>query len=153
AYKVLAEILYIRLQIYAEEITGDYQCGFRRGRSTTDQIFIIRQIMEKAWEYTATIHHLFLDFKQAYDSIDRQRLFGNMEECGIPKKLINLTKATLTDNKCKVLILNVQSDPFDINTRLRQGDKLSTILFNLALEKVIRAMTVNWNETIFTSSK
>lgn len=153
AYKVLAEILYSRLEIYAEEITGDYQCGFRRGRSTTDQIFTIRQIMEKAWEYNVTIHQLFLDFKQAYDSIDRQALFGIMEEFGIPKKLINLTKATLTDTKCKVLILNVQSDPFDINTGLRQGDKLSTILFNLALEKVTRAMTVNWNGTIFTSSK
>src|SRR5262249_4388986 len=152
AYKVLAEILYSRLQIYAEEIAGDYQCGFRRGRSTTDQIFTIRQIMEKAWEDNVTIHRLFLDFKQAYDSIDRQALFGIMEEFGIPKKLINLTKATLTDTIWKVLILNVQSDPFNINTGLRQGDKLSTILFNLALEKVIRAMTVNWNGTIFTSS-
>lgn len=76
-----------------------------------------------------------------------------MEEFGIPKKLINLTRATLTNTKCKVLIQNSLSEPFYIITGLRQGDKLSTILFNLALEKVIRAMTINWNGTIFSTSK
>lgn len=64
-----------------------------------------------------------------------------------------MTKATLTDTKCKVLIQNILSDSFDINTGLRQGDKLSTILFNLALEKVKRAMTIHWNGTIFSTSK
>jgi hypothetical protein len=153
SYKVLAEILFCRLETYAEDIIGEYQGGFRRGRSTTDQIFTIRQIMEKAWEFNITIHQLFVDFKQAYDSIERPALFAIMEEFGFPKKLINLTKATLTDTKCKVLIQNITSEPFDITTGLRQGDKLSTILFNLALEKVIRAMTINWNGTIFNTSK
>ena len=36
---------------YAKEIIGDYQCGFRRNRSTTDHIFCIRQVLEKKWEY------------------------------------------------------------------------------------------------------
>ncbi|KAJ4432529.1 hypothetical protein ANN_21151 [Periplaneta americana] len=30
---------------------GDHQCGFRRNRSTIDQIFCIRQILEENWEY------------------------------------------------------------------------------------------------------
>src|ERR1700761_2613245 len=132
---------------------GDYQCGFRNGRSTTDQLFIIRQIMEKAWEYNISIHQLFVDFKQAYDSIRRNIIFNIMEEVGIPRKLIRLTKVTLTATKCKIMIQGALSDPFDIDTGLRQGDRLSTILFNLALEKVIRAMSINWKGTIFTSSK
>jgi hypothetical protein len=32
---------------YVNEIIGDYQCGIRRNRFTTDQIFYIRQIVEK----------------------------------------------------------------------------------------------------------
>lgn len=152
SYKILAEILYQRLSIYAEEIIGDYQCGFRRGRSTTDQIFTLRQIMEKAWEYNINIHQLFIDFKQAYDSIDRQALFNIMNEFGIPTKLINLTRATLTDTRCKIMVDNTFSETFSIETGLRQGDKLSTILFNLALEKVVRAMSINWAGTIFYTS-
>ena len=62
--------------------------------------------MEKPWEFNIDIHQLFVDFKQAYDSIDRQALFNIMNEFDIPKKLINLTKATLTNTKCKILVDN-----------------------------------------------
>jgi hypothetical protein len=49
-YKILSNILLLRLIPYAEEIIGDHQCGFRRNRSTTDHIFSIRQILQKKWE-------------------------------------------------------------------------------------------------------
>ena len=49
-YKALSGILYNRLTVYAEEILGEYQCGFRANRSTTDHIFTIRQTQEKAYE-------------------------------------------------------------------------------------------------------
>jgi hypothetical protein len=53
-YKILSNILLSRLVPYAEEITGDHLCGFRRSRSTTDHIFCIRQILEKEWEQDKT---------------------------------------------------------------------------------------------------
>jgi hypothetical protein len=46
-YKILPNIILSRLTLYAEEIIGDHQCGFRRNTSTTDLIFSIRQILEK----------------------------------------------------------------------------------------------------------
>jgi hypothetical protein len=47
SYKMLSNILISRLGQYIDEIIGDHQCGFRRNRSTTDQIFCIHQILEK----------------------------------------------------------------------------------------------------------
>jgi hypothetical protein len=67
AYKILSNILLARLNPYINEIIGDYQCGFRRNRSTMDQILYIRQILEKKWEYNGTVHQLFIDFKKVYD--------------------------------------------------------------------------------------
>jgi hypothetical protein len=64
-YKILSNILLSRLIPYAEEIIGDCQCGFRSTRSTTDQIFCIRQIVEKKWEYNEAVHQLFKNFKKA----------------------------------------------------------------------------------------
>jgi hypothetical protein len=46
----LSIIMLSRLIPYAEEVIGDHQCGFRRNRSATDNIFCIRQIIEKKWE-------------------------------------------------------------------------------------------------------
>jgi sorting nexin-29 len=46
AYKILSRVLNEKLKEYAEKNLGEYQCGFRPNRSTTDQIFIIRQMLE-----------------------------------------------------------------------------------------------------------
>jgi hypothetical protein len=51
AYKVLSTVLYGRLKPHANKIIGQYHCGFREGASTTDQIQILRQILEKTMEF------------------------------------------------------------------------------------------------------
>jgi sorting nexin-29 len=48
SYKILSNMLLSRLIPHMDEIVGEHQCGFRRNRSTTDQIFCIRQILEKS---------------------------------------------------------------------------------------------------------
>jgi hypothetical protein len=64
-YKIFSNILLSRLTPYADEIIGDHQCGFRRNRSTTDQLPYIRQMLEKKWEYNEAVHQLFINFKKA----------------------------------------------------------------------------------------
>jgi hypothetical protein len=83
--KILSNILLSGLIPYADKITGDHQCGFRRNRSMTDQIFYIRQTLEKKWEYNGTVHQLFIDFKKAYDSVRREVLYNILIESGLPR--------------------------------------------------------------------
>jgi len=85
-YKIFTNLLTRYIQPYVEEILGDYQCGFRKGRSTTDQIFCLRMILGRACEYTVDIHQLYIDYKQAYDTINRAKLVEIMKEFGIPMK-------------------------------------------------------------------
>ncbi|XP_018337473.1 PREDICTED: uncharacterized protein LOC108745675 [Trachymyrmex septentrionalis] len=54
------------------EIIGDHQCGFRRNRSTADQIFTIRQILEKKWEFDQSVHQLYIDFKKALNATEKE---------------------------------------------------------------------------------
>jgi hypothetical protein len=44
-YKGFSNMLYIRLKPYVEEVTGSYQCVFREGKSTTDPIQALRQVL------------------------------------------------------------------------------------------------------------
>jgi len=79
-YKVLSNMLYTRLKPYVEEVTGSYQCGFREGKSTTDQIQALHQVLERTREFKIDTFHLFIDFKAAYDSIKRDKLLSAMQE-------------------------------------------------------------------------
>jgi hypothetical protein len=62
SYKILSNILLSRLTPYVDEIIGDHQCEFRRNPSTTDQIFCIRQILEKKWEYNGSSMGLYISY-------------------------------------------------------------------------------------------
>ena len=82
--KIVSNILLSRLIPYAEEIIGDYQCGFQRSGSSSDHIFCIRQVIEKKWEYSESVHQLFIDFRKAYDSVRREILCNTRNEFGFP---------------------------------------------------------------------
>ena len=109
----------------------------RRNRSTLDQIFALRQILEKKWEYNGTVHQLFIGFKKAYDSIKREKLYNILIQFGIPKKLVQLVRMCLSDPISRVRVGNNMSDSFEIRSGLKQGDALSPLLFNFALEYAI----------------
>jgi hypothetical protein len=47
AYKVMAYVVLDRFKQLSETIIGDYQCGYRPNRSTSDQAFTLRMILEK----------------------------------------------------------------------------------------------------------
>lgn len=65
AYEIFANILYQRLLPLAEENIGGYQCSFRNDRSTTDQLFCLRHVLENYIEFNIVTLHLFVDFKKA----------------------------------------------------------------------------------------
>ena len=64
-YKILANVSCVKLVSYAEEIIGKHKGGFRRGRSTVDQIFPMRQILEKCWKQSIGVNDLFIGFQAA----------------------------------------------------------------------------------------
>ena len=57
----LSSVLYERLKSKVGKIIGQYQCGFRSGKSTIDQIFTLRQILEKIQEKQIDTYHIFFD--------------------------------------------------------------------------------------------
>ena len=135
---------------HAETVIGDYQCGFRPDRSTSDQIFNLRLILQKGREFKVTTHHLFIDFKSAYDKTKRSELLVVMKELGFEHKLIRLVRATLKGTHSRIKLREDLSDPFEVKEGLKQGDALSTLLFNVALEGAMRRAGIQTSRTLAT---
>ena len=138
AYKILSNIILGKIKPYIGTIMGDYQNGFRDGRSVIDNIFALKIINEKIWEYNQSVQYLFIAFQKAYDSIRRGTLRKCMEEFKIPTKLIDMCKTCTKDKKCGQN--RTLSSFFENKIGLKQGNPLSPKLFNLALQKAIQSI-------------
>ena len=70
-------------------------------------------------------------------------MYNILNEFGIPKKLVRLIIMCLTETYSTVRVGKNLSDMFSIRNALKQGDALSPLLFNFALEYAIRRVQVN----------
>ena len=86
--KVMLKIILNRLQPQAEEIIAEEQAGFRAGRSTTEQIFNLRILCEKYLQHQQNLHHVFIDFKKAYDRVWHEALWATMRKYNINVSII-----------------------------------------------------------------
>ncbi|KAJ4430124.1 hypothetical protein ANN_22334 [Periplaneta americana] len=75
-----------------------------------------------------------------------------MEELNIPTKLIRMVKLLMSNTYNQVKIQNLTSKPFQIHNGVRQGDALACLLFNIALESVVRKSEVQTRSNIFYKS-
>jgi hypothetical protein len=89
------------------------------------------------------VHQLFIDFKKAYGSVKREVLYNILLEFDVPKKLVRIIKMCLNETYSKFRVGKHLSDKFPIENGMKQGDALSSFLFNFALEYVIRNVQEN----------
>jgi hypothetical protein len=99
--------------------------------------------MGKKWEYNEEVHQLFIDFKEAYDSVRRKVLYNILIEFGSLLKLVSLIKMFLNETYSRVWVCKHLSDMFPIRNGLKKGDGLLPLPFNFALEYAIRIVQVN----------
>ena len=114
------------------------QAGFRKGRSTTDQIASLRIIIEQSLEWNSPLLVNFIDYEKAFDSVDRETLWKIMRHYGIPSKIVELIKEMYDGTSCKVIHDGMLSESFKIKTGVRQGCLLSPFLFILVVDWLMK---------------
>jgi hypothetical protein len=121
--------------------------GFRPNRSTIDNIFIVRRIYRKCYEYNIDLQNILIGFSYAFDTVNRDVIHNSLIKYNVADKLIRLLKLTMQRTKIKVKINNNYTEWFETKTGLRQGDPLSTVIFTLVLDTVIANLEVRGNIT------
>ena len=95
--KVFARVVLARLQVLAERIYPESQCGFRAKRSTVDMIFSVRQLQEKCREQQMPLYIAFIDLTKAFDLVSRKGLFQLLKRLAVlPSCSASLPPSTTT---------------------------------------------------------
>ena len=95
-------------------------------------------ILNKRLEFQQPTSILFVDFKAAFDSINRGALWQILEQYGLPSKLISMFKAVYDNTRCTIRVNGKGSADFSVDTGVRQGAIASPVLFNFAIDWVLR---------------
>lgn len=133
-YKIFTKALTTRLNTVAPSLIHKTQAGFMAGRSIFDQVKLTKLIIDymEATEQNGVI--VALDQEKAYDKIRHDYLWKVLEKLEFPDCFIS-TVRSLYETATTVVILNgVISKPYCVTRGVRQGDPLSCLLFNLAIE-------------------
>ena len=94
----MLKILQARLQQYVNHELPDVQAGFRKGRGTRAQTANILWIIKKAREFQKSIY-FFIDYAQAFDCVDHNKLWKILQEMGIPDHLTCFLRNLYTGQK------------------------------------------------------
>ena len=97
--------MHLFLNLPFKDFTSDEmveeQCGCRNGRSCTDAIFTVQQIMEKRKEHNLPLFLLFIDYEKAYDNVNRDKLWEMMDN-KIPNYLLKAIKCIYRNMKGRI---------------------------------------------------
>ena len=137
ARKCYTTIIKGRMNKKLEEILGEEQAGFRPNRSTTDMIYVLRQIAEKYREYARSLYCNFIDFTKAFDTIWREFLWKAMKHFGFNDKIISQVKAIYSKNQSAITVNGSLTEYFSTSIGVLQGCILSPPLFNITLEAMM----------------
>ena len=132
--KLFTAIINKRLNKLSDEseLIEPCQAGFRKQHSTSDNIFIIKSLIDilKSDTNKNKILCCFVDFKQAFDSVWRERLWEKLQQHKINGKCLTLIQNVYNNVKSRVVANDKSPIFFPCIQGVRQGENLSPFLFS-----------------------
>ena len=135
--KIFGRILQDRLQVVAEKVLPESQCGFRKMRGCVDMVFVARQLVEKTREHNDSLFVLFVDLKKAYNSVPRSALWCVLEKYGVPPAMVSVIRSFHEGMTAVVRVEDGTTDDIQVTNGLRQGCTLAPTLFNLYFSAMV----------------
>jgi hypothetical protein len=130
-YKLLARIVAQRIkQVTGEQINDTQYCGVE-GRTITEALATVRDVIAYAEYRNTPMCVLTIDFSQAFDRISHEYLFRILPRFGISDQFIEHLQALYEGAEASVQINGEQVGNIPIRCCVRQGCPLSTVLYTL----------------------
>ena len=138
--KVMEKIIDVRLRRWSDRVGAlcDLQGGFREGRGTIDQIFLLNEIVAKRAEEGQCTLLAFVDVQKAYDRVWKPGLLAKLYASGVGGKCFSLLKDILAQVSRVVSLNGCASDEFKVDSGVPQGSVLSPWLYAVFINDLYR---------------
>ena len=137
--KLFSIILLNRLMKYIKQkhLISPNQIGFMKGCGTPDHIFLLQTIIEKVVKKgKKRLYAAFIDFKKAYDTVNRDLLLQRLKTLGINGIFLRNIAAMYTKTEYSIKLNTGHSPNIRSNLGLKQGCPLSPMLFNIYIDDI-----------------
>ena len=146
--KIYSAVLLNRLEAFVTEnnILSICQIGFRKLFRTADHIYVLKTIINMKLSKGEKLYAAFIDFKKAYDTVNRQKLLDSLYKIGVGTKFAENIKAIYNTVQYTIKVKNKVMDPILSNLGLKQGCPLSPLLFNLYINDIAKYLDKDCKE-------
>ena len=138
AAKIFNRLILNRCRPHIEPLLRPNQNGFRAERSTTSHILALRRLIEGINDKNLACVITFINFKKAFDSVHRGKMLKILRAYGIPDIIVQAISVMYSNTKAVVLSPDGETDAFQIQAGVLQGDTLAPYLFVIILDYVMR---------------
>jgi ribonuclease HI/exonuclease III len=139
-YKIYTKTIAKKLGRIAPSIIHEDQAGFIPGRSLYDHTRTTHATIEYCEISNKNGCIISLDQEKAYDKIDHEYLWKALERYGFPQIFVKRIQEIYKNTKTHVMINGVVPSPIDVQRGVRQGDPMSCILYDIAIEPLANAI-------------
>ena len=136
--KLFAMVLEARMSNWAEghDLRAEGQAGFRKDYRTSDNIFIMQTLIANARRAKKKLYCCFVDFKKAFDSVPRQRLWEVIASLGVKGDILACIQSIYEQDEACVLTQAGLTEAFRCTAGVKQGCPASPLLFGLYIDEL-----------------